>query len=77
MHAHDPQWEQHTIVNPAQPGFEWTRWTSWPMGDQRWQVTIIDSSELAEGQTLGLLADWINREKAGDAVLSPSSRWWL
>ncbi|HTY08514.1 MAG TPA: hypothetical protein VMF29_05065 [Candidatus Edwardsbacteria bacterium] len=77
MHAHDPQWEQHVIVNPAQPGFEWTRWTSWPMGDKRWQVKVIDSSALAEDQTLGLLDDWINREKAKEAILEPSSQWWF
>ncbi|HAQ61092.1 TPA: hypothetical protein DCR49_03700 [Candidatus Delongbacteria bacterium] len=76
MHAIEPEWEQHVIVKPEQTDYKWDRWTNWTKGDKRWDVKIIDSSYLAQEETLKILIDWVNAKKKEKNYLTIESKWW-
>ena len=46
MHAVDPQWRQDVIRDDSWDGMRWENWISWPKGDPRWNVKIVDTSFL-------------------------------
>jgi len=47
MHAIDPQWRQDVLRDNSWDQMLWERWTSWPTGDHRWKVNIIDTSSIS------------------------------
>ena len=47
MHAVNSQWRQDVIQENSWDQMLWDRWTSWPTGDHRWKVNIIDTSNLS------------------------------
>ena len=76
VHAWDPQWEQHVIVGNGPEDHAYDRWTDWAQGDPRWQVHVIDTSELGVERLLTDLGEWVESERTKTPALSPSSRWW-
>jgi hypothetical protein len=76
MHAWDPQWEQHVIVDHGPPHHVYERWTGWAQSDARWRVTTIDTTILNQGQVLDRVAAWVQAEKATKSLLSAETRWW-
>lgn len=74
LHAFDPKWEQRIIKST--PELHWNRWTNWTQDDKRWNVKIIDSSYLAQGETVKILIDWVNTKKKEKNYLTIESKWW-
>ena len=63
MHASDPQWEQRVILRPKLKDFKWERWINWTKNDKRWQLEILDNSNLTIDETLKILTEWISEQK--------------
>ena len=76
MHAWDPQWEQHVIVGNGPPEHSYDSWTRWKQTDERWQVKVIDTTNLDIEQVLDLLVRWIKTERAKVPQLSSDTKWW-
>lgn len=76
VHAWDPQWEQHVIVDHGPPDHVYERWTGWVQTDARWHVTTIDTTRLHHEQTLDRVAAWVQAERVTGSSLSAKTRWW-
>jgi hypothetical protein len=76
MHAIDPQWEQRVIVDEALPHYNWERWTGWQKDDPRWNVQLIDNTELSFDELIVKVEKWIHDEKSKKQVLIPENNWW-
>ena len=77
MHAWDPQWEQTVIVGNGTPEHDYGRWLPWPQHDERWQVSVIDTTESDIEQMLDEVAAWVAAERAKGVRLTPDSQWWV
>jgi energy-coupling factor transporter ATP-binding protein EcfA2 len=75
LHAFDPQWEQR-IIN-SNPDYQWERWENWNSDDKRWNVKIIDNSDLSIKETVNALIDWVNAKKKENNYLTVESEWWI
>lgn len=76
MHAWDPQWEQHVIVDHGPPGHVYECWTGWAQADARWRVAVIDTTILNQEQVLDSVSAWVAAERATTPLLSSETRWW-
>jgi hypothetical protein len=76
VHAWDPQWEQHVIVGNGPAEHAYTRWTVWKQNDERWQVQIVDTTDVDAGQVLNMVIAWMKDEKEKSPRLTPDSKWW-
>lgn len=74
LHAVDPQWEQRIITTI--PEFHWDRWTDWTKDDKRWNVNIVDNSNLSIEETVEILKDWVFEHKSKPNYLTIESKWW-
>ncbi|MCP5099652.1 MAG: hypothetical protein GY943_29210 [Chloroflexi bacterium] len=76
MHAWDPQWEQHVIVGNGPSDHAYGCWTNWQQTDTRWQVSVIDTTELNIEQVLDRVKLWVNLERDSTPTLTPDTKWW-
>jgi len=76
MHAWDPRWEQHVIVGNGPAEHSYTSWTDWKQADERWQVTVIDTTNANIEQTLGMVSAWVASEKKKKPLLTSEMQWW-
>lgn len=76
LHAWDPQWEQHVIVGNGPVGHPYARWTHWKQGDERWQVNVIDTTNVEAEQVLNTVVAWIQAERGKTPLLAPETKWW-
>jgi hypothetical protein len=76
MHAWDPQWEQHVIVGNGPADHAYERWTHWKQNDARWQVNVIDTTDIDAGQVLKMAVAWIHAERGKTPLLAPDTKWW-
>lgn len=76
MHAVDPQWEQDVVVSTGMLDYYYGVWTSWNEGDKRWQVKVIDTTNMAIEQVLNQIADWVKTERQRKLILTPEAKWW-
>lgn len=76
MHAWDPQWEQHVIVGNGPADHAYARWIHWEQHDKRWQVNVIDTTDIDAGQVLNLVMAWIKAEREKSPRLAPDTKWW-
>jgi hypothetical protein len=60
MHAWDPQWEQRVIVGNGPAAHDYQRWTDWEQRDARWQVAVIDTTELSVEQMVDGVVEWVD-----------------
>jgi hypothetical protein len=75
MHAWDPQWEQHVIVDNDVEHF-YNRWKNWQQYDHRWNTKIIDTTDNTDEKTMYLLKEWISEERKKENQLSNIKKWW-
>jgi hypothetical protein len=66
-HARDPQHMQHVLTGQAWDAMEWSRWTGMPTGDPRWQVTVVDTSDLTPDEVGGRVLAWVRDAIGGRA----------
>jgi hypothetical protein len=64
MHAVDPQWRQDVIKDDGAPEMRWDRWDTWERGDPRWQVSVIDTTELSIDEVAAEVSRWIQAERS-------------
>lgn len=76
VHAWDPQWEPHVIDGNGPPSHAYERWKRWTQDDERWRVTVIDTTNARVAETVDKVAAWIEEERVRIPWLSCSSRWW-
>lgn len=76
MHAIDPQFEQRVIRAPEVSQYAWERWISWPKGDRRWCVELVDTTTEPVSKSAERVAAWIERTRANGTPLSRAARWW-
>jgi hypothetical protein len=76
MHAVDPQFEQHVIIDAARSQYAWNRWKNWTRGDPRWRVELIDTTSQAVSDTVDAVAAWIERARSHGTPLSRTGGWW-
>jgi hypothetical protein len=77
MHAWDPQWEQHVIVGNGPAEHSYDCWVHWQQNDERWYVTLLDTTGIDIEQVIDHVAAWIQAERQKPALLTPSSKWWV
>ena len=75
MHAWDPQWEQDVVISNGPAKHDYERWTAWEQSDPRWQVEVIDTTDLAVDQVMDALSTWVSKHKS--TQLTAKSKWWL
>jgi hypothetical protein len=64
-HASDPAWRPEVIRQAAgAPAMRWERWSDWRLGDPRWRVRNIDTSDRTVRGVADELAAWILDEQA-------------
>ena len=76
MHAWDPQWEQDVIVGNGTEEHVYGRWTSWQQTDERWQVTVIDTTQANAAMMVGKVAEWVSIARKSIPPLAKTSGWW-
>ena len=76
VHAWDPQWEQHVIVGNEPADHAYARWTHWKQDDERWQVNVIDTTDVDAGQVFNTVVAWIKAEGSKTPRLTPDTKWW-
>ena len=76
MHAWDSQWEPHVIDGNGPPNHAYERWKRWTQADERWRVTVIDTTEASLAETVEMVVSWIDAEQNRLPLLSSRTRWW-
>ncbi len=76
MHARDPQWEQHVLLQRESRGSVWSRWTAWQRDDPRWNVLVHDSSDEDMETTTRVISEWIQSVRENGHPLERRSEWW-
>ncbi|MDZ7683752.1 MAG: hypothetical protein U5O39_00590 [Gammaproteobacteria bacterium] len=73
VHAVDPTWCQHVIMNDSFASMRWDNWRDWERGDPRWQQKIIDTSTAKIEQITADVARWIEAQVSTKDVCSGES----
>lgn len=76
MHAWDPQWAQHVIVENGPSDHSYDGWNNWEQTDERWNVSVIDTTDADIELMLERLAAWVKSEREKTPLLTPETRWW-
>ena len=76
LHARDPQFEQRVMLDRAHEESVWTRWTGWTADDPRWDVFILDTTNVELESAVRRVIDWIERVKAEGSPLMRRMEWW-
>ncbi len=71
-----PNWEQAVITKNGPSDHAYDRWTHWTQADARWQVSVIDTTDLDIDQMLDRIADWVTAERCKAQRLTPGAMWW-
>jgi hypothetical protein len=66
-HARDPQHMPHVLTGDAWEEMEWSRWSGMQAGDPRWQVTVVDTSDLTPEAVGRRVVAWARDAIAGRA----------
>ena len=69
VHAVDPEWYPQVIMKQGYGRMNWENWSSWQRGDNRWQVTIIDTSGKKIDQIVGAVAKWVGAQVSANPAL--------
>jgi hypothetical protein len=76
MHAWDPQWEQHVIIGNGPPEHSYNVWVNWKQTDERWHVSVIDTTGAGIEQMLDMITEWVQTERNKTPLLSAATKWW-
>ena len=76
MHAWDPQWEQDVIVGNGTDEHVYGRWTNWQQTDERWQVTVIDTTQVNAVIMVGKVAESVSAARKSIPPIGKTSGWW-
>lgn len=76
MHAWDSQWEQHVIIENGPPEHSYNSWIHWKQTDERWRVSIINTTGREIEWVLDQVAGWVKSEKQKPSLLTPDTKWW-
>ncbi len=63
MHAVDPQWRPDVIQDGSAPEMRWDRWHDWQRSDPRWDVWVLDTTELSVETVAERIATWVCTER--------------
>ena len=74
VHAVNPEWHPHVITEQGYNLMHWENWRGWRFGDERWRVTVIDTSGKKIEQIVGLVTKWVLSVQASTNLVLPSSR---
>ena len=74
VHAVNPEWHPHVITEQGYNLMHWENWRGWRFGDERWRVTVIDTSGKKIEQIVGLVTKWVLSAQASTNLVLPSSR---
>ena len=74
VHAVNPEWHPHVITEQGYNLMQWENWRGWRFGDERWRVTVIDTSGKKIEQIVGLVTKWVLSVQASTNLVLPSSR---
>jgi hypothetical protein len=75
MHAWDPEWEQGVIMGNGPSEHAYSRWTNWKQTDERWKVSIIDTSNANVEMMLDKVAEWVLSARKYPTIAA-DTRWW-
>lgn len=64
MHAVDPQWRPDVIQDGSAPEMCWDRWHDWQRGDPRWDIWVLDTTELSVETVAEHIAAWVCTKRA-------------
>jgi hypothetical protein len=70
MHAWDPQWEQRVVVGNGSPKHTYDRWINWKQTDERWQVSVIDTTAANVEMMLDEVAEWVSLARENVSLLT-------
>lgn len=76
MHAWDPQWEQHVIIENGPPEHSYACWSHWKQTDERWQVSVLDTTNADIERMLDRVVVWVKTEKEKALLLTAETKWW-
>jgi hypothetical protein len=76
MHAWDPQWEQHVIIENGPPEHSYACWRHWKQTDERWQVSVLDTTNADIERMLDRVVVWVKTEKEKAPLLTAETKWW-
>lgn len=76
LHARDPQFEQRVMLDRADVGSVWTRWTSWAARDPRWEVFILDTTDMDLESAIQRVLTWIEHVRVEGVPLMRKKEWW-
>lgn len=80
MHALDPQWEQRICresqTEERQEHWEWARWTEWTAEDPRWDVYLLDTTNLPLEEAITTVAEWVESARSNGMALMRDNEWW-
>jgi len=76
MHAWDPQWEQDVIAGNGPSEHIYDRWLNWKQTDERWKVSVIDTTDTDVEMMLDKVAKWVTYEREIPSRINSDVRWW-
>ena len=76
IHARDPQFEQHVLVDNNDDSTVSSRWTDWTSADPRWKVLICDTTDNDLATTIDVVADWVLRVRREGTPIMRNRIWW-
>lgn len=76
LHARDPRFEQRVMLDRADENSVWDRWTGWTADDPRWDVFILDTTDIGLESVVRRVMEWIERVRAEGPPLMRSREWW-
>jgi hypothetical protein len=76
MHAWDPQWEQHVIIGNGPSEHSYSCWSNWKQTDERWQVSVIDTTCIDIELMLDRVTAWVKSERENAPLLTSDTKWW-
>jgi len=76
MHAWDPQWEQRVIKGNGPTNHSYDTWINWKQTDEKWQVSVIDTTIAEKEQVLDRMVARVKAEREKIPLLSPKTKWW-
>lgn len=63
-HAADPRHLPEVLTAGSWPAMRWDRWSDWPTGDPRWQVTVLDTTGQPVARSAADVRDWVVTARA-------------
>jgi hypothetical protein len=77
MHARDPQLEKRICTEREHRVSVWSRWIEWTADDPRWDVQIMDTTDVSLEAATRAVVDWIEDVRENGSQLRRQDEWWI